>query len=276
MKGGKVITLVSIILLISLLYSRTFTWLIESWMNDPYYSHGFLVPLISGYVIYKKQATIGDVGREPSNIGLLFLIPGLLMHGIGQFWTIKFLSGFSLIVVIIGLVLLIYGSEVMKTVLFPVLFLTFMVPIPPSFMFSFELQTFSSIFATHLVNLFGIGAINAGSEIYLESCSFVVGAPCSGLRSIISLLSLATIYSYILEGNILARVLVVLSAIPIAIFANILRISSILVVADIYGSDTAMSFFHNFSGLLSFGLSLIMLLAVGRWFGRLKIREELF
>ena len=151
-----------------------------------------------------------------------------------------------------------------------------MVPIPPSFMFSFELQTFSSIFATHLVNLFGVNAINAGSEIYLESCSFVVGAPCSGLRSIISLLSLATIYSYILEGNILARVLVVLSAIPIAIFANILRISSILVVADIYGSDTAMSFFHNFSGLLSFGLSLIMLLAVGRWFGRLKIREELF
>ncbi|MDY6959195.1 MAG: archaeosortase/exosortase family protein, partial [Halobacteriota archaeon] len=93
---------------------------------------------------------------------------------------------------------------------------------------------------------------------------------------IISLLSLGTIFAYIHEGSNLSRFLVVLSAIPIAIFANILRISSILAIADIYGSDTAISFFHNFSGFLSFGLALLMLFAVGRWFGRLKVREELF
>ncbi|MDY6865779.1 MAG: exosortase/archaeosortase family protein [Halobacteriota archaeon] len=276
MKSERLVVPLSIAVLIILLYFRTFTWLIESWVNNPYYSHGFLVPLISGYFIYKKQGTLNGIEREPKNIGILLLILGLLMHGMGQFWTVKFLSGFSLIVVIVGLILLIYGSEAMKSLLFPVLFLAFMVPIPPSFIFSFEMQTFSSAFATDLVNLFGITAVNAGSEIHLENCSFTVGAPCSGLRSIISLMSLGAIFSYIHEGSNISRFSVVLSAIPIAIFANILRISSILAIADIYGSDVAMSFFHNFSGLLFFGLALLMLFAVGRWLGRLKVREDIF
>lgn len=276
MKKDWIIAPLTIILLVALLYSNTATWLIESWINDPYYSHGFLVPIISGYLIYKKISKLDGIEPANSNFGLLFLIPGIIMHSIGQLWTIRFLSGFSIIFVLLGLILLIYGRDVMKELLFPVLFLAFMVPIPPSFFFSFELQTFSSDVATQLVNLIGIAAVNSGSEIHLESCSFVVGAPCSGLRSIISLLCLSTIFVYISEGSFISRALVVLSSIPIAISANILRIASILTVADAYGSDAAMSFFHNFSGILSFGLSMIMLLAVGRWFGRLKVREELF
>ncbi|MDY6964988.1 MAG: exosortase/archaeosortase family protein [Halobacteriota archaeon] len=245
-------------------------------MYDPYYSHGFLVPLISGYIIFRKREYLIEIEENPSNIGLIFLTSGLLFHAVGLFWTVRFLGAFSLIVVIVGLIILIYGTDFMKYLSFPILFLVFMVPIPLSYIISVELQTFSSIIATHLVNALGIPAVNVGAEIHLESCSFLVGAPCSGLRSIISLLALSTIYAYVLEGRMYMKVLLVISAVPIAIFANILRISSILIIADIYGSEAAMSFFHYFSGLLLFGASLLLLLIVGRCFGRLRLREEIF
>ncbi len=259
--------------LIVVIYSNTLIWLFTAWWSDPYYSHGVLVPLISGYLIWSKRALLSELPKEPSGLGIPVIVAGLLIHGVGLFRTIRFASAISIVIVIAGIILFIYGTGVMKSLLFPVSFLVFMAPIPFTPVIGAALQAPSAGLAATLVSALGIPATVAGAEIHLTECAFDVGAPCSGLRSIISLLTLAALYAYLLEGSIFMKAAVFVSALPIAIAANVLRITSILLVANVYGGDAAMRFFHDFSSLLLFSISLIGLLIVGRCFGSLRFKR---
>ena len=276
MEGGKYKTpaiLAATIGLILVIYSNTLIWLVTAWWSDPYYSHGILVPLISGYLIWTKRAELSELQKEPSSLGIPVIVAGLLIHGVGLFQTIRFASAISIVIVLAGIILFIYGNEVMKSLLFPVAFLVFMAPIPFSPVIGAALQAPSAGLAATLVSALGIPATVTGAEIRLTECAFEVGAPCSGLRSIISLLTLAALYAYLLEGSIFMKAAVFLSALPIAVAANVLRITTILLVANAYGSDVAMRFFHDFSSLLLFSISLIGLLIVGRCFGSLRFKR---
>jgi exosortase len=259
--------------LILVIYSKTLIWLFTAWWSDPYYSHGVLVPLISGYLIWSKRAELAELPKEPSGLGIPVIVAGLLIHGVGIFRTIRFASAISIVIVLAGIILFIYGNDVMKSLLFPVSFLIFMAPIPFAPVIGAALQAPSAGLAATLVSALGIPATVTGAEIRLTECAFDVGAPCSGLRSIISLLTLAALYAYLLEGSIVMKAAVFLSALPIAIAANVLRITSILLVANAYGSDVAMRFFHDFSSLLLFSISLIGLLIIGRCFGSLRFKR---
>ncbi len=259
--------------LIVVIYFNTLIWLFTAWWSDPYYSHGVLVPLISGYLIWTKRAELSELPKESSGLGIPVIVAGLLIHGVGLFRTIRFASAISIVIVLTGIILFIYGNDVMKSLLFPVSFLIFMVPIPFSPVIGAALQAPSAGVATTLVSALGIPATVTGAEIRLTECAFEVGAPCSGLRSIISLLMLAALCVYLLEGSVVMKATVFVSALPIAIAANVLRISSILLVANAYGSDAAMTFFHDFSSLLFFIISLIGLLIIGRCFGSLRFKR---
>ena len=265
--------LVATIGLMIVIYSNTLIWLFTAWWSDPYYSHGVLVPLISGYLIWSKRALLSELPKEPSGLGIPVIVAGLLIHGVGLFRTIRFASAISIVIVLAGIILFIYGTEVMKSLLFPVSFLIFMAPIPFTPVIGAALQAPSAGLAATLVSTLGIPATVTGAEIHLTECAFDVGAPCSGLRSIISLLTLAALYAYLLEGSIFMKAAVFLSALPIAVAANVLRITTILLVANAYGSDVAMRFFHDFSSLLLFSISLIGLLIVGRCFGSLRFKR---
>lgn len=259
--------------LMIVIYSNTLIWLFTAWWSDPYYSHGVLVPLISGYLVWSKRALLSELPKEPSGLGIPVIVAGLLIHGVGLFRTIWFASAISIVIVLAGIILFIYGTDVMKSLLFPVSFLIFMAPIPFAPVIGAALQAPSAGLAATLVSALGIPATVTGAEIRLTECAFDVGAPCSGLRSIISLLTLAALYAYLLEGSIFMKATVFLSALPIAIAANVLRITTILLVANAYGSDVAMRFFHDFSSLLLFSISLIGLLIVGRCFGSLRFKR---
>jgi len=272
MEGGRYKTpaiLAATIGLILVIYSKTLIWLVTAWWSDPYYSHGILVPLISGYLIWTKRAELSELQKEPSGLGIPVIVAGLLIHGVGLFQTIRFASAISIVIVLTGIILFIYGNEVMKSLLFPVAFLVFMAPIPFSPVIGAALQAPSAGLAATLISALGIPATVTGAEIRLTECAFDVGAP----RSIISLLTLAALYAYLLEGSIVMKAAVFLSALPIAVAANVLRITTILLVANAYGSDVAMRFFHDFSSLLLFSISLIGLLIVGRCFGSLRFKR---
>jgi len=116
--------------LILVIYSKTLIWLFTAWWSDPYYSHGILVPLISGYLIWSKRALLSELPKEPSGLGIPVIVAGLLLHGIGLFRTIRFASAISIVIVLAGIILFIYGTGVMKSLLVPVSFLIFMAPVP--------------------------------------------------------------------------------------------------------------------------------------------------
>ncbi len=150
-----------------------------------------------------------------------------------------------------------------------------MIPVPFVDVLAPPIQGFSAIYSTKLANLVGIPAHNTGFEIYLQSSTFEVGLPCSGIRSIISLLTVAAIFAFILEGGIIMKLVIVLSAIPLAMLGNTLRITSVLLVAQKYGTEASMNYFHDFSSLLLFSVSLVGLFTIGRCFGRLKFKKIL-
>jgi len=259
--------------LIVALYHNTLLWLFNAWWYDPYYSHGVLVPLISGYLVWSKRRLLSELRKESSGLGIPVIVVGLIVHGVGLFRTFRFASAVSIIIVLAGIILFIYGSEVTKSLLFPIGFLIFMAPIPFAPVVGASLQAPSAGFASSIVNALGIGVTTIGAEIHLANSTFEVGAPCSGLRSIISLLTLAALYSYLLEGSIYMKATVFLSSLPLAIAANILRITSILLIANSYGAEVAMKFFHDFSSLLLFTVALAGLLLVGRCFGSLRFKR---
>lgn len=261
------IKLAIIIALLILIYWPTFVWMKARFLEaDSYYSHGFLVPLVFLFLIWNKRKELKTSRTEPLNLGLFLLIPALLMHLVAYRWGINFISGFSLIFILFGLSLYLFGSEFTRHLVFPILFLVFMVPLPQVMIIhiSFKMKIFAAQVATSIVNLMGIHAVRDGSNVLLPNTVLTVGDPCSGLRSLISLTALGALYAYLSKIPSIRKVVLFLVSIPLALLANIIRIVMLLIVAFVYGSEVATGKFHDFSGFLLFVIALLGLIIAGR------------
>ena len=254
-------------------YYNTIVWLIESWMYNEYYSHGFLVPIISGYIVWNMRKELVSIDKKPSQVGLVLFAVGIIVQGISVLWTIRFLSGISLILTLAGVIVYLYGWEFMRKIRFPYIFLVLMIPFPFIYLITSPAQMISVLATTNLANLIGIPAVRDGLIITIPSGAFEVGVECSGINSLISLFMIGIIFAYVLEGSNLMKATILISTIPLALAGNILRITSILVVAGKYGQAAAINYFHDFSSLLLFSVALLGLFLVGRCFGRLRFKK---
>ena len=254
-------------------YYNTLVWLVESWMYNEYYSHGFLVPIISGYIVWNMRKELISIDKKPSQFGLALFAVGILIQGISVLWTIRFLSGISLVISLAGAIIYLYGWEFMKKIRFPFLFLLLMLPVPFIYLITTPAQMISLLGTINLANLFGIPAVRDGFIIIIPAGAFEVGVVCSGINSLISLSMIGIIFAYILEGSNLMKATIIISTIPLALAGNILRITSILVVAGKYGQEAAINYFHDFSSILLFSVALLGLFLVGRCFGRLRFKK---
>lgn len=262
--------------LLFVLYYSTIKWFVESWLFNPYYSHGFIIPVISLFIIGTKKEKISRITeRTSSDYGFYILIIALILYGISFFWAIRFLSGISLIVSITGVTVFLYGKEIMKEILFPIGFLIFMVPLPFVDIMAPAIQRYSAMYSTALANTMGINAFNIGYEIHLPTAAFEVGLACSGMRSIVSLMVIAVLFAYILDGSLLMKGVILFSSIPLAISGNILRITAVLYIASQYGTEAAIEFFHDFSSFILFIVSMSGIFVIGRCFGRLQFKKIL-
>ena len=245
-------------------FHGTFLWLYERYTNpDSHYSHGFLIPLISGYLIWRKREQLKNTVRTSSKIGLALVILALLIH-IGSVWThVFFTSGFSILLLFIGLSLYLFGSEFTKKISFPLGFLIFMFPLPMGAIsvFSFPLKLIVANLGTSLLNLFGLPIFREGAIVHLARTTLTIDDPCSGIRSLISLLALGALIAYISNMGLLKKMILFISAIPIAIFTNVLRVCALILAANWLGSQWAMPehWFHTASGMGVFGISMILL-----------------
>ena len=259
--------------IVLIFYYNTLVWLVESWMYNEYYSHGFLVPIISGYIVWNMRKELISIDKKPSQSGLALFAMGIIIQGISVLWTIRFLSGLSLLVTLAGALIYLYGWDFMKKIRFPFLFLVLMLPVPFIYLITSPAQMISVLATTNLAHLIGIPAVRDGLIITIPAGAFEVGVECSGINSLISLSMIGIIFAYILEGSSLMKATIIISTIPLALAGNILRITSILVVAGKYGQEAAINYFHDFSSILLFSVALLGLFLVGRCFGRLRFKK---
>jgi len=253
-----------LLILIAWLYIPVLVPLARQWWLDPNFSHGFFVPLFSGFVVWQQRSRLAANRNAPSFWGLPIILAALFMLVLGVFGAELFLSRTSLILLIAGLVVFFLGWKMLRAVLFPLLFLILMVPIPAIVLnqITFPLQIFASKVAAWSLPLCGVPVLREGNIINLPAMPLEVADACSGIRSLLSLTTLAIMYGYLLEKRVLLRVVLALASIPIAIAANGFRIFGTGLLVQYWDPEKAEGFFHQFSGWLIFVVSLLLLFAL--------------
>ncbi len=247
-------------------YHGTLARLFHQWWDDPNFSHGFFVPLFAAFIIWQESPRLAALTPQPSWWGLLFLGGGLCVLIVGQLGAELFLSRFSLLIVLAGLIVLFLGWNFFRAVLFPWAFLLLMIPIPAIIFnqLTFPLQLLASKVASTILPWMGVPVLREGNVIILPAMALEVAEACSGIRSLISLVTLAIIYGYLMERGIAIRVVLAVASVPIAVAANSLRIVGTGLLVQYWDPQRAEGFFHKFSGWLIFVVSLVMLYLLHR------------
>ena len=240
-------------------------WMIERWsLPDSYYSHGFLVPVVAGYFVWRDRHALMAEAPRRFVPGLLLVLAGLLILLSSGWISVFFTAGFALILTAWGVAGYVLGAGVMRRLLFPVFLLLFMVPPPLQWIetFSFNLKIMVAHITVFLLDMAGIAAvIGRGSTIFLETTTVTVGNACSGLRSLIALIFLGILFAAWAKMPFHRRALLFLLSMPIAIISNVARVLLLCLVAWKWGGDAIMaehSFFgiktsvHDVSGYLIF------------------------
>jgi exosortase len=248
------------ILIIFCLYIPVFIWLVQNWIHNDYYNHGFLIPIISAFIFWLRRHELRAPCPALSRIAPL--AAGLVLYAVFFLLRIYFLQALTLLVTVYGAIIYIYGTEKAKRLSFAVLFLIFMIPVPFLDGISYNLQIIATHSSAAIARWCGVQTMITGNELMIPGTSFIVGIPCSGINSLISLLALAAVISFLLKGNVWKRVVLFLLAFPIAILANTVRITTILLIANKWGTDAAMNYFHDYSSLVLFLLSIALLILI--------------
>ena len=243
------------------LFAPVIVHLVGQWWHNPDFSHGFFVPLFSAFVVWQERDRLAQIPLRPSWSGLALLAFGLCIFMIGQLGAELFLARSSMLLVLAGLIVLFLGWSYFRALLFPLAFLVLMVPIPTIIFnqITFPLQLLDSRVAATILPWLGVPVFREGNIINLPAMPLNVAEACSGIRSLMSLTTLAIIYSYLMDRRIVVRVLLTLASIPIAVAANSLRIIGTGLLVQYWDPDKAEGYFHASWGLFIFVIALVML-----------------
>jgi exosortase len=230
------------------------------WWHDPNFSHGFFVPAFSAFVVWQRRSHLAQIPMKPSWTGAGIMALALAVLVVGQTGAELFLARFSLLLLVCGLIVLFLGWNCLRALLFPIAFLVLMIPIPTIVFnqITFPLQLVASRLSAEGLSRLGVPVLREGNVIILPAIALEVAEACSGIRSLMSLTTLAIIYGYLMDRNIAVRVLLAVALVPIAVVANGSRIVGTGVLVQYWDPDKADGFFHAFSGWLIFVVSLGM------------------
>jgi len=256
----------SIGLLLGAIYYKVLAKLVLDWWQIPEFSHGVLIPPFAVFLAWKKRATLLATLPAPSWGGIAVIAFGVSVLLLGIYGAELFLSRVSLLIVLAGLVLCLGGMPFLTELRFPLLIFILAIPLPSLILnqITFPLQILASKLASELLPLFAVPVLREGNIIQLASMKLEVAEACSGIRSLMSLFTLAIFYGYFMESSTLRRVVLALASIPIAIAANVLRILGTGLCVQYWDPEKALGFFHEFSGWVVFLVSLVCLFALHR------------
>jgi exosortase len=257
---------VTLLLIVGLLYARTIAKLVSDWWTIPDFSHGFLVPFFAGYLIWNQRQRLKALPISPSWSGIWITAIALILLVVGSFGAELFLTRISIVFLLSGLTVSFYGWQHLKACAFALFVLLLAVPIPAIIFnqITFPLQILASKLASGILPLMNVPVLREGNVIQLPAMPLEVAEACSGIRSLMSLGTLAVFYGYFLERSAARRVLLALMSVPIAVAANALRIVGTGLCVQYWDPDKALGFFHEFSGWVVFVVSLVILYSMHR------------
>ena len=240
------------------LYAGVGAKLVYDWYDLPDFSHGFILPFFSGFLLWERRKAIAQTPVTPSWAGLPLVVVALLMLLTGKFGADLFLTRLSFLLLAAGVVWSAAGTRMLRVVAFPIGVMLLAIPLPAVLFnqLTFPLQLLASRVASSMLPLAGVPVLREGNVINLPAMQLEVAEACSGIRSMMSLFTVAVIFGYLFERSTFRRILLAFCSLPIAVAANALRIFGTGLCVQYWDPVKAMGFFHEFSGWLMFLVSL--------------------
>ena len=269
-------------------YATVLAKLSSDWWTDENYSHGLLIPFVILYILWLERDQFLKESPRPSTLlGLATAVIALLTLWAGVAGAELFTQRFSLVLLLVGVIIYLWGAKFLRLLFVPLALLVLAIPIPAILFnkIAFPLQLFASRCAVWSMSVVGIPVLRQGNVIELKPLNsydtkrLEVVEACSGIRSLMTLVTLAVVFAYftyppdhgssksfktwIKSYGFWRSVILVLSAVPIAILTNAMRVSGTGILSHYYGTQVADGFFHSFSGWVIYIVAFLLLFAVG-------------
>jgi len=260
----------------AIVYNHTVVKMVNDWSQNENYSHGFLVPAIAAYMIWQQREKLKGLDSHPSYWGLIFMLTGMAFLILGNIGTELFIMRFSIIIAVFGLTILLFGIPMGRQIAVPIFYLIFMIPIPAIIwnQLAFPLQLFAAKLSADAITALGVPVLRQGNILELSNTTLEVVDACSGLRSLTSLLALSGAMAYIVSLRRWGQWVLFLSAIPIAVAVNIIRLVLTALLASWLGAGAADGFLHETSGIIVFGLALALLIGLYSFLKRVEVTSN--
>ncbi|MBI4687021.1 MAG: exosortase [Nitrospirae bacterium] len=250
------------------LYSMVLTW-----ADKKEYSHGFLIPFISGYAIWVKRDELRSVPVKPAFAGVFILLAGVLMLVLGYIAFEPFLRQVSLIITISGLIYFLFGKMMYRALVFSVWYLLFMIPLPYVLMnnIAVSLRLIDATVTFKTLNFLGMPIVQDGASLELPHMSLVVADLCTGILSIVAIMAIAVLYAYFTQRNLPSRLALVFLSVPIAVISNMFRLIMTVGLAYFYGQKALSSVVHEFHGTVNFLVTVFLLFVAGKFIRKIDL-----
>lgn len=267
--------LIGVLALAAVMYVPTFRYLWGKWMEDSQYSLAYLVPFVSGYFTWKKWPEVVASKRSSSGLGLVLIALALLMHLGGVILDVSGPSGVSVILVLVGGCLYFHGKGLVRVLAFPLAYTVFMIPLPGGLVdrVGLPMQILASKSTAMLLQLVGLDVTRTGIQLSVDGYSFEVAPACSGMSSLVALVGVTAVFAYITSLPPKYKWALFSLSFPVALTANIVRITSIALVGYLWDWEKAMSIYHDWSSPILFLAAIIQLFIINWGFEWLSARR---
>lgn len=255
-------------LLVVVLYTPIFYQLYSLRWDRVDYTHAYFILPISLWLVWRKRSELRELIHKSTpgkNMpGFILLLTGILLYILGRHQDYLLISTFSLIPVLFGLILFLYGAASAKALAFPVLYLILLIPPPFAILDSITLPMRYGISSAteSILNFLHYPISRNGLLLTIGYNDIFMGAPCSGFRSLITMISLVLVYVYINKGTIGKKMLLTGFIVPAALLGNLIRVITLCLITYYFGEEAGQGFFHNFSGILIFIITISALMGL--------------
>lgn len=258
-------------ILVVVLYTPIFFILYDFRWDKIDYTHAYFILPISLWLTWRKRHKLKDLYQQKINtdsyknlIGFPFFLVGILMFIFGWRQDYLFISTLSLIPLLFGIIIYLYGANIAKALSFPILYLLLLVPPPFGILDSITLPmryTVSEVTET-ILRFLEYPITRKGLLLSIGYYDIFMGAPCSGFRSLITMFSLALVYVYISKGSLIKKIILISFIVPFALLGNLIRVITLCLITFYFGEEVGQGFFHYFSGIVIFVITILGLLFV--------------
>ena len=231
------------------------------WYTDDDMSHGFFVPAVAGYIIWQRRDELLRLPVQGSAWGIPVIVWGGIQLILGTIGAEMFVSRTAFVITLVGIILYLGGSRLLRELAFPLFLLVFMIRIPAIIFkqITFPLQLFASEVAENALTLLGIPVLREGNILEMANHKLSVVEACSGIRSLLSLSFLSLIYAFFFDNKAWMRGALLLATIPIAVGANAFRVTLTGIVSE-WKREFAEGFFHSMEGWVVFLVAFVFLI----------------